>query len=158
MDDGDVKQPIIKLRGNRAYICKWATAIGNDKSSHQDMLRLGIHEKADLLEVGGCLLRLAMWPTKLLFEAADKIIRTSKKVNKGTDMLQIGVHYRCGDIAFTKSSQIADKACTHDINNPFFTNEAEHMKFGTPIDIGNCAKYMILKNENERLKNENHDW
>ena len=151
MDDGDVQQPIIKLRGNRAYICKWAKFVSKDKSSYKDLVRLGIDEETDLLEVGGCLLRLAMWPTKRLFDAADKIMQNSRGKNS---ILRIGVHYRCGDIAFTKSSQVADKACTHDIHNPSFTNEAEHMKFGTPIDVGACAKYMVLKNENEKLKRE----
>ena len=151
MNDGDVQQPIIKLRGNRAYICKWAKAVGKDKSSYKDLLRLGISETTDLLEVGGCLLRLAMWPTEKLFNAADTFMQKS---TEGNFTHQIGVHYRCGDIAFTKSSQIADRACTHDKNNPSFQNEADHMKFGTPIDMGKCARYMILKDENKRLKNE----
>ena len=49
-----------------------------------------------------------MWPSKKLFEATAKIydqhVETSTFLP--SERVQIGVHYRCGDIAFTKSSTL----------------------------------------------------
>lgn len=45
---GDVPQPIIKVRGNRAYFCKWfleATA------AHEEMVAIGMTNSTDLFEV-----------------------------------------------------------------------------------------------------------
>lgn len=54
MENGDVSQPIIKLRGNRAYICKWATH--QTIHAHKELRDLGITDETDLLEVAGTLL------------------------------------------------------------------------------------------------------
>lgn len=45
---GDVPQPIIKLRGNRAYFCRWATEA---TVAHTEMTALGMTNTTDLFEV-----------------------------------------------------------------------------------------------------------
>lgn len=124
MESGDVKQPIIKLRGNRghflfshsprapltyphvAYICKWATH--PNMAAYHELRALGINENTDLLEAGGCLLRLAMWPTEKLFKAAEKLSLTRAAATVGSDIaaLQVGIHYRCGDVSFVHPNDL----------------------------------------------------
>jgi hypothetical protein len=66
-----VPQPIIKLRSNRCYLCKW---MSQDRPAQEQLRRiLGLSEASNLYEVGGCLLRLAMWPTDLLFSKLAKV-------------------------------------------------------------------------------------
>lgn len=45
---GDVSQPIIKIRGNRAYLCKWKA---ENKIAHSEMKELGMVDSTDLFEV-----------------------------------------------------------------------------------------------------------
>lgn len=71
IDDGDVSQPIILYRSNRAYLCHYDK---NGFISHQQMRDiLGIGEKDDLYEAAGCMMRLALWPTEGLWEEVDKV-------------------------------------------------------------------------------------
>ena len=152
LDNGDVEQPIIKLRGNRAYICKWATH--SQLKAYQELKSLGIDEHSDLLEVSGCLLRLSMWPTPKLFSYSESLF-----LNLITDNVKhmnfpltdfypkflVGIHYRCGDISFTNPSG-ADRACQHDESGKDPHPEVIHMKFGTPIEAANCARQVFLEN------------
>jgi hypothetical protein len=39
MDRGDVGQPVVKIRGNRAYICKWEV---EEHLAHWQMRELGM--------------------------------------------------------------------------------------------------------------------
>jgi len=69
-DSEDIPQNIILYRSNRAYLCHYDA----DKRSHgysQMKNILGVTEEHDLLEVSGCLLRLAFWPTNYLWEQVD---------------------------------------------------------------------------------------
>ena len=150
MDDGDVAQPIIKLRGNRAYLCRWM--LHPEIKPHKDMLSLGITRDADLYEVGGCLLRLAMWPTDKLF---DQVFQMKKRLfkgglrhddkdnesNEGVDY-QIGVHFRCGDIAFGNVN--SERICR------FYPGDTEDgaMAKGTPPEFGHCVRQIA----DERVK------
>lgn len=65
-------QNIIKLRSNRAYLCKWAKH--TDILAHEQIVKQGVTAGSDLLEAAGCLLRLAMWPTQHLWDVVDKLI------------------------------------------------------------------------------------
>lgn len=66
----DVPQPIIKLRSNRAYLCRYDLL--EDVIAHKQWRKLGIPEGSDLYEVGGCMLRLALWPTQRLWGEVDR--------------------------------------------------------------------------------------
>jgi hypothetical protein len=53
---------IIRLQANRCYLCKWMnnrTEFAYSQLVHE----LGLSESDNLYEVGGCMLRLVMWPT-----------------------------------------------------------------------------------------------
>jgi hypothetical protein len=66
MLSGDVGQPYILYRSNRAYFCFY--------SNHADLqLVLGINQTSDMFEAAGCLLRLVYWPTNKLWDAVGKI-------------------------------------------------------------------------------------
>eukprot|EP01039_Chlorochromonas_danica_P007515 gene7515-8312_t len=88
---GDVNQQIILLRSNRCYLCRdWN--LPPSVASHQDLLHLlsgedkpkGNHSSSsssdsdrhplspDLYELGGCMLRMAFWPTDLLWKEVDR--------------------------------------------------------------------------------------
>jgi hypothetical protein len=78
MMDGDVGSNIIKYTSNRAYLCLWNNK--NLKNSEKKYYKayeefskeLGLSRKANLFEVGGCLLRLVMWPSTALWEKVDE--------------------------------------------------------------------------------------
>lgn len=71
MDHGDVAQPIIKFRINRSYLCKWMS--NPDLPAHKDLLGIGLKPSDDMMEVAGCALRLAMWPTEALWAEVEKL-------------------------------------------------------------------------------------
>lgn len=72
MDDGDLSQPIIRFKSNRAYLCHWEKN-KNVLAHTQIRQALGITKKTDLFEVAGCLTRLVLWPTDELWRATDEI-------------------------------------------------------------------------------------
>lgn len=86
MIDGDVSQPIILYRSNRAYLCYWHNN-PNSVAGKQLNQILGYDSaatvtKEDLFEVAGCMLRLALWPTELLWQEVDKTYKEyGKQIN-----------------------------------------------------------------------------
>ena len=65
-------------------------------------------------------------------KAAESLPESSSSVP-----YQIGVHYRCGDISYLHpGSGAADRACQHDSTGSDPHPEAVHMKYGTPIEVG----------------------
>ena len=73
---------VVKVRGNRAYLCRWA--MKPELEMQEEMRQVfGITTQTstdtgadtdadtDLYEVAGCLLRLAIWPTELLWRELD---------------------------------------------------------------------------------------
>lgn len=69
-DTADVAQVVILYRSNRSYLCHYDAQ--KNCIGHQQMKEiLGVTEEHDLYEVGGCLLRLALWPTPYLWEQID---------------------------------------------------------------------------------------
>lgn len=148
IEDGDVPQPIIKMRANRAYLCRWA--------KETDILEkeLGVSKDDDLMQVAGCLLRLSMWPTERMWEEVGILLENLRKEAKnetgGVDFaggealdytsenaIRIGVHFRCGDHSYIHPDAAA-RWCTHDDNE--VKSETPHMKMGSPVDIGKCAR------------------
>jgi hypothetical protein len=72
MVNGDVSQPHILCRGNRAYFCYIQNHPGTPAyADFRDKLK--IPEDADMFEVAGCMLRLAYWPTPFMWEAVEKV-------------------------------------------------------------------------------------
>jgi hypothetical protein len=156
MDWGDVGQPIIKIRGNRAYLCKWE--VQENLVAHREMRALGVTNITNLYEMSGCLLRLAMWPTekmwdyvdKTMTDDANKIEKTKEKKRRiditvsndtGNKMsnttvahwdYQVGVHFRCGDRSYVNGAA-ADVICRHDELNVH--PESDYMVYGTPLDV-----------------------
>lgn len=160
MDGGDVGQPIIKIRGNRAYLCKWE--LNENIVAHREMRALGVTNNTNLYEMSGCLLRLAMWPTEKMWDYVDKTMTDdankieNKKRDRRTDIAgsndiamnttvkhwdyQVGVHFRCGDRSYVNGAA-ADVICRHDENNVH--PESDYMVYGTPLDVARCAKEVL---------------
>jgi hypothetical protein len=65
------KFKVIKYYGNRAYLCRWIVkpSLG---IKEEVAMSLNLTLDSDLYEAAGCMLRLAMWPTELLWSALDK--------------------------------------------------------------------------------------
>lgn len=72
MDYGDANQPIIKYRTNRAYLCKWMN--NAEVPVYNDLVSMGIKPEDDMMEVAGCALRLAMWPTANMWRELEALI------------------------------------------------------------------------------------
>eukprot|EP00596_Hydrurales_sp_CCMP1899_P008989 CAMPEP_0119055450 /NCGR_PEP_ID=MMETSP1177-20130426/75722_1 /TAXON_ID=2985 /ORGANISM="Ochromonas sp, Strain CCMP1899" /LENGTH=369 /DNA_ID=CAMNT_0007035977 /DNA_START=462 /DNA_END=1571 /DNA_ORIENTATION=+ len=166
MNGGDVSQPMIKIRGNRCYLCKYE--LEKNTLAHAQMRELGMTNTTDLFEMAGCLLRLAMWPTEKMWNYVDEKMSeystvlgkgegdnsstassnihvetiTSNVTSNGTGYWgkQVGVHFRCGDTSYTQGAK-ADLSCQHDPNHTH--KESDYMVYGTPIDVGTCAKEVI---------------
>ncbi len=101
MDDGDVPQPVIRFNSNRAYLCRWnnhpeykafkefkrvllgpdfnpstssrGVVSGSTASKSAYLNANGTDPSADLFEVAGCMMRLALWPTEALWDSVDKL-------------------------------------------------------------------------------------
>jgi len=99
---------VVKLRGNRAYLCRYA--LSKDSKGLRLLESLGVPDpaNADLFEVAGCMLRLVLWPTDLLWYTVDKMVEKSlSKLNVRKVEYQIAFHFRCGDASFyVKESNI----------------------------------------------------
>jgi hypothetical protein len=52
---GDTSQPMIRIRGNRCYLCKYD--LEENTLGHAQMRELGMTNTTDLYEMAGCLLR-----------------------------------------------------------------------------------------------------
>lgn len=157
MDDGDVGQPIVKLRANRAFLCKWIKH--TETVAHGQLAGLGITATSNLLEVAGCMMRLAMWPTDRLWEFAAKEVSkldlfqrssSAAPVNYG---IQIGMHFRCGDQSY-KHPGSYDRACMHDLTGKDPHAESDYMRFSTPDMLGRCAAelaHSYMRGTNDRV-------
>lgn len=164
--DNDLPQKVVKLRSNRAFLCRWLVKREiYEKSSLAD---LGINSETDLFEAAGCMLRLAMWPTERLWKALDKSLegqlstRTSSVIS-----YQLGFHFRCGDSSFRPGQNPA-------IRNPecFFESTAkwkgtafmDDKSLDSPVDHARCGRKIIDGMSNEQRENamvyiasDNHD-
>ena len=83
-DDGDTSmshnEPYVRLRGNRAFICKWASH--PEMAAHKQLLRL-VHTREMLPRSIGMrllvVLRLAMWPTNKLWDHVSSALEKQLK-------------------------------------------------------------------------------
>ncbi len=72
MLNGDVGQPNILYRSNRCYLCFYDNNPASAAAQQMNSI-LGVNKTSDLIEVGGCMLRLALWPTDFLFEEVARL-------------------------------------------------------------------------------------
>lgn len=147
LDDGDTgmshNEPYVKLRGNRAFICKWAThpELGASKQLKKKVFNVTSFDEVNLYEAAGCMMRLAMWPTDQLWavvaeELEDQMsTQIRKEQGHGDGMMsawgkentvQIAAHFRCGDFSYIKKDEYND-ACRHDVSldEPIANGEQE---------------------------------
>jgi hypothetical protein len=145
MDDGDVSQPHIKLRGNRAYFCKWATH--PNIVAHKEFFHViapeGVQsfDGINLMEAAGCMMRLALWPTELLWRYVSESLETHMGQDS-TNMrskLQVGAHFRCGDVSYIRRQ---DNVCVHDTHTKAH-EESSYMTGGNPVQIGQCVANLV---------------
>ena len=59
--DNDVPQQIVRIRLNRAYLCRWVEL--TKTMANSEVRAMGITSTSDLFKVAGCMMRMAMWPT-----------------------------------------------------------------------------------------------
>jgi len=145
MDDGDAPQQHIKLRGNRAFLCKWATHPA--LVAHKEFLRViapeGVtsYDQINLMEAAGCMLRLAMWPTETLWQSVSDSLAThmDPRMASTRNKLQVGAHFRCGDTTYGRKDQ--DLLCVHDEAHAH--GESSYMGTGTPVQIGECVAELV---------------
>lgn len=80
----------------------------------------------DLIEVGGCMLRLAMWPTDLLWEYVNEVIESHKLdlIRRGLTKHHdhesewenlVSLHFRCGDNGYIQGKE-SELACMHSVS------------------------------------------
>lgn len=170
MDYGDVPQPIIKLRSNRAYVCKWAK--NRNIIANTELAKLGITTDGDndnLWTAAGCLLRLAMWPTEAMWMQVNSYYNTmtsNDSVNKtmvlshveqeeyiksinSYSVSQVGVHFRCGDVSYLHGDAASDYCVSSSVGNADYLR-----KHGKPIELGLCAHSLYY---NFTIRNSMHE-
>eukprot|EP00981_Chlorochromonas_danica_P001368 scaffold292_cov161-Ochromonas_danica.AAC.6 len=180
LEHGDVSQPVILFRSNRCFLCyDWFHHLSS--SAHNDLLRLvsevdgekkdsfssgGDHHSSpvpNLFEIGGCLLRLAAWPTDLLWKEVDRYyselsghlhltektkhddklheVNQRRKLVGGNDskkkagpFFQIGMHFRCGDHSFQPSASGTSNCVYNDSYIDFLSKESTNINRGIMIE------------------------
>jgi hypothetical protein len=147
LDGIDYKHKVIKHRGNRCYLCRWAMRPGlNLEKELYDTL--GISKGGDLYEVAGCLLRLVMWPSELMWDNLDKWTANQgmPDIPIATNRLQeaklVSVHFRCGDASFAASGDDQKDQCLFDITGKRKwkgTSFADDYSLESPVDCAQCA-------------------
>jgi hypothetical protein len=155
MDDKDVPHPNIKIRGNRSYLCKWASH--PDIKAHTEFLDviapIGVtsYDQINMMEVAGCMMRLAMWPTNALWSYVSNVMEKhmGKEKVKVPSILQIGAHFRCGDWSYLKGN---DDACIHDEDGTHPHTESSYMAAGTPVQIGKCVRDVLNNSTRNEFK------
>lgn len=143
---------VVRYIGNRAYICRWLIKEDLDLRSELEK-SLGINIHSNLYEVAGCLLRLAMHPTNLLWEESVKQLAQMNDRYKewsASKIVQVGIHFRCGDSSFVtskttaSSSSLALSPCMHHPNIPWkgivFVDE---LSTDSPLAMAQCAKRLL---------------
>jgi hypothetical protein len=85
--DKDLSERVVNYVSNRAYLCRWVVKSNIFRKSNLDLL--GITNKTDLFEAAGCMLRLAMWPTKTLWSDFDRILEPKKALLSGVNSYQV---------------------------------------------------------------------
>lgn len=155
--DHDYDSQVVKIYSNRCYLCRWSVVESLGLQS-QLLQVLGIKDDTDLLQVAGCLLRLVMWPTDLLWRDFNSLFQYShysvsdgQESNQVVDINavkhQVGVHFRCGDSSFThETSHQPNPQCVY-INASHWkgTSFYDDKSLDSPVDLATCAKQTVLQ-------------
>jgi hypothetical protein len=141
----------------RAYLCKWSRH--PELQAYKELQKLGLYknENEDLFKVGGCMLRLALWPTDLLWKQVEVEIHSSASalIAHSSDIqYRVGAHFRCGDHQYIHPGKESDDGCIHDSDGTNPHSESSYMQFGTPVDIGKCAKKIYENFTSSRISKE----
>ena len=148
-DSGDVPEDIINLQSNRAYICRIDGLRGKANADFRNIL--GVRADANLFEVAGCMLRLAMWPTPLLWLLVEEKYKL-RSYNFKKTLFQIGIHYRCGNEPGI-SYEIDRKLCYYDIKKPRNQQSLHIQKSGGPNEVAICALKILSSFDPHFLRN-----
>lgn len=110
---------------------------------------LGLTHFSDLFEASGCMMRLAMWPKRSMWE---RVIGGFAKLDIGPFNI-LSMHFRCGDLNFknNKDSSLAS-SCMYGANwvgVDFGDAKSED----SPMDMSSCAK-KIIQNRQTTSPNE----
>lgn len=164
MDGSDATTPLILYRSNRAYLCYYDQN-KKCKAYYQMKKDLGVHpQDSNLYEVGGCMLRLALWPTDLLWKEVGKFYQSffdqlpplqvsafmdrirqqsalgiDANSSSVADFFQVGLHFRCGDLSYILNGRNKDM-CVFDPSTP---HDTDFMKTGNPHDIAMCGRKVV---------------
>ena len=160
--------PFIRMTSNRCYICRFFNR--DDLPNHESVMRaLKIpeesKEEANLFEIGGCIMRLLMWPRESLWTLVDQfyssrlkeeepslgvssdattMVRSQLSVPftlRETPPFQMALQYRCGD---EPSFQfVAQQSACFDFDNLELEAglELPRSNFflaGRPLELGRC--------------------
>lgn len=161
MKDGDASTPHILYRSNRAYLCYYDR--NKDSLAFEEMKAIGVNETTNLYEAAGCMMRLALWPTEMLWEEVGKQLRefqssfpssaglrrqrrlrtrrideVDRRTTKGSPkVVQVGLHFRCGDKSYIKKGGY-DHMCVYDEDDTP-ENKKSMFPLGNPYEMGICA-------------------
>lgn len=202
---GDPSEQIIRLQGNRVYLCRlfkliekpaysqfmngirienpvsWMNVNGFDHNIDWTSKLLDDNiMKPDLIEVGGCMLRLAVWPTDLLWSLIDEAFEKFKLslINRGMSEYQrpfswkkiISLHFRCGDAGYDGVEDY-EFECIHSVSKLYMNvssglnetiwnfpphTESAYMGFGTPFDLADCSE-KVLTNLTSQYNNSEYN-
>jgi hypothetical protein len=137
MDNGDVTQPVVRFASNRAYLCRWDNR--TDHRSHQELRELlNIEEGDNLFEAAGCMLRLVMWPTDLLWSYVDLAYANEFR----THILE---KLEEGDIATTIDADLLQSQVLEAIPLNYTMSKAPAFQFGLQYRCGDWWSYQGLK-------------
>lgn len=139
---------VIRYAGNRCYMCRWLKLANTDAEREHLKVSLGIDWNTNLYELAGCLLRMVLHPTELMWEKVDTFLQS---INiHGSDLShgpyhQIGVHFRCGDSSFDESSNVhPNPECYWSPDVPWHgTNFGDDHTMDSPLDLARCANQSL---------------
>lgn len=165
--DRDSPSRIVKLFGNRAYLCRWLVK-ENLQLKEELYEQLQIDLQTNLYEVAGCLLRLALYPTHQLWKSLVHLRRSSlrrqsnhhsnfESIHTNHTMrhsrgihhhhhhhpvdFQVGIHFRCGDSSFRQKNQAPNPRCVVLPNVTWQgTLFGDDYSMDSPIDLAHCAQ------------------
>lgn len=142
------EETIIKIRVNRAYLCRWY--VYQDQLKIKSQLLSLFHseegssmdnDQDDLLEISGCLLRLVMWPTTQLWKDLYTHYFANHVDNK--ILYQIGFHFRCGDDSFAKVNSKSSQCFIESKETWKGTSFYDDISLDSPVDAGACGRRVI---------------
>eukprot|EP01040_Poterioochromonas_malhamensis_P010803 gene10803-11775_t len=167
---------VLRFFGNRSYLCRWLVkqSLGISKDIQK---ALEIDLQTNLYDVAGCMLRLALHPTKFLWKSLMTIRKASLLQSSnilsqihghhGSPPLddqehgrsrssaidyQVGVHFRCGDSSFRQKDQQPNPNCVYLSNSSWKgTSFGDDYSLDSPIDLATCGQKKLLEYAQQRL-------